>query len=268
MRRFVSAAFVSSIVLAAAGAQAADIPMKAPVAAPVMAPAFDWNGFYIGAHAGYTWGRTSVIDSGSPTAVPPVNAYNRVTGDSWTFRTNGFVGGGQIGWNWWSNPLLFGIEADLGYLGNRGSAPAPASCATFACDTVASVRSDFYATVRGRLGVTVLSNDLLLYVTGGGIGINQRTSVIDACATGLCGTAITTAEDGSFRLGWTAGGGAEWHIPGTRWSIKGEWLYYDIGGKRLSAAAFVPPSPVPTAPFNWDTKSTGHLARVGLNWHF
>jgi outer membrane immunogenic protein len=267
MRRFVVAAFVSSIVLAAAGAQAADIPMKAPVAAPMMAPAFDWNGFYIGAHAGYAWGRTSIVDSGAPTAVPPVNAYNRVTGDSWSFRTSGLVAGGQLGWNWWINPLLFGIEADLGYLGARGSGFAPAGCAAFGCDTVGSVRSDFYATLRGRLGVTA-GPDLLLYVTGGGIGINQRTSVIDACSAFPCGAAVTSAEDRSFRLGWTAGGGAEWHIPGTKWSVKGEWLYYDIGGKRLSALAFLPPTMLSSGPFNWDTKSTGHIARVGLNWHF
>jgi outer membrane immunogenic protein len=259
MRKFISAAFVSSILLTVSGgAMAADIPMKAPVARAAMAPGWDWNGFYIGGHAGYAWGRTRVTDT---------LGYNTIPGDTWDFRTNGFVGGGQVGWNWWMNPWLFGIEADLGYMGLTGSGPAPAGCRFFNCDTVASVKSDFYATIRARLGITA-GPDLLLYVTGGGIGINQRTSVADACFTGLCGLAVINAEDKSFRTGWTAGGGAEWHFPGTKWTVKGEWLYYDIGSKTLSAPAFFPPNPAPTLTWPWATKSTGHLARIGLNWHF
>ena len=68
--------------LSAVPALAADIPMKAPVAVPVMAPAFSWTGWYVGAHAGYDWGRTSYVDRGSPAGA--VNAYNTVTGDNWT----------------------------------------------------------------------------------------------------------------------------------------------------------------------------------------
>jgi outer membrane immunogenic protein len=265
MRKFIGAAFVSSIMLMSGGAWAADIPMKAPVARAVMAPAWSWSGWYIGAHAGYAWGNTNFVDRGSPLGAVP--AYNTVLNDAWDIRTRGFVGGGQIGWNWWTNPLLFGVEADLGYLGLTGSGAAPAGCRFFACDTVGSVKSDFYATLRGRLGFTV-TPDLLLYITGGGIGINQRTSVVDACFVAPCGFAVTNAEDKSFRLGWTAGGGIEWHFPGTQWTVKGEWLYYDIGTKQLSAPAFFPPAVAPTAAFLWNTKSTGALARLGLNWHF
>ena len=55
---------------------------------------------------------------------------------------------------------------------------------------------------------------------------------------------------------------------GGPWSIKAEYLYYDLGNRQLSAPAFFPPSPVPTAPFLWDTKTTGNIARVGINYHF
>lgn len=268
MRSLIGTAVVAAAMFAAPAAWAADIPMKPAIAAPVVAPGWDWNGFYIGANVSYTWGRTSFLDSGSPTSVPPINAYNRVTGDSWNVNTSGFGGGGQLGWNFWANPLLIGVEGDVGYLGARGSGASPTSCLNFACDTVGSVRSDLYATIRGRLGVTVLSNDLLLFATGGGIGINQRTTVSDTCSAAPCGAAITNAEDRSFRIGWTAGAGAEWHIPGTQLTVKGEWLYYDIGGKRFSAPATVPPLGAPSAPFNWDTKSTGHVSRLGVNWHF
>ena len=237
-------------------ASAADLPVKARPMAPVAA-AWSWNGAYIGVNAGWSWGKTTITDR---------DGYNTILGDTWSFNHNGFVGGGQIGWNWWMNPFLLGIEADLGYMGQRGNAAAPAGCRFFACDTIGSVKTDFYGTLRGRAGFT--AGDLLLFVTGGGIGINQRTNVNDSCFVAPCGFAVINADDKSFRVGWTAGGGVEWHIPGTPWSLKGEWLYYDLGTKTMSAAAFFPPSPAPGGTFRWDTKTTGSIARVGANWHF
>jgi outer membrane immunogenic protein len=249
--------------LSAVPALAADIPMKAPVAVPVMAPAFSWTGWYVGAHAGYDWGRTSFVDRGSPAG--GVNAYNTVTGDNWTNRNSGFVGGAQFGYNWQANNIVFGVEADLGYLNAKGSGQAPAGVQFFNGDTIGATNSDFYATLRGRVGIAW--SQWLLYATGGGIGINTKTSVVDTCFTAPCGFAVTNAVDQSFRVGWTVGGGIEVAVGGP-WSIKAEYLYYDLGTKQLSAPAFFPPSTVPTAPFLWDTKTTGNIARVGINYRF
>src|SRR5688572_23407288 len=119
MRATVAVAVVSS-ALVSLSAHAADIPMKAPVAAPVMAPAsFNWTGLYVGLHAGYNWGRTSFVDR---------DGYGTVVGDAWNYRTNGFLGGGQAGYNFQTGPVVFGVEADLGYLSAKGSAASPASC--------------------------------------------------------------------------------------------------------------------------------------------
>ncbi len=38
-----------------APALAADIAPRMPVKAPVIAPAYNWSGFYIGGHVGYGW---------------------------------------------------------------------------------------------------------------------------------------------------------------------------------------------------------------------
>lgn len=39
---------------------AADIPQPAPVyRAPVVAPVYNWTGFYLGGNAGYGWARAS-----------------------------------------------------------------------------------------------------------------------------------------------------------------------------------------------------------------
>ena len=40
-------------------ASAADLPVKSPPPAPVMAPVWNWTGFYVGVNAGYGWGRST-----------------------------------------------------------------------------------------------------------------------------------------------------------------------------------------------------------------
>src|ERR1700754_4500996 len=80
-------------------AQAADL--KLPVKAPYLQAAFDWTGFYVGGHTGYSRG------SNSATLWDPVP-----TSTSGTF--SGVVGGVQGGYNWrLSSVSLFGVEADL-----------------------------------------------------------------------------------------------------------------------------------------------------------
>jgi len=89
-----STAFVGAA--AAADIQAARPVYKAPVLAPV--PVYNWTGFYVGVNAGYSWGQQDNSISG--TAVG-------------TNKVNGFIGGGQIGYNWQVNQIVFGLEADF-----------------------------------------------------------------------------------------------------------------------------------------------------------
>src|SRR3954468_10356643 len=97
-------------------ASAADLPVKAPPLAPMMAPAWNWNGFYIGVNGGYSWGRSS----------RDLNFFNPVTGV--TIATvegpgrdlDGGVFGGQLGYNWQSANWLFGIETDAQWTGQKG----------------------------------------------------------------------------------------------------------------------------------------------------
>ncbi len=55
MHKRLLVANVLAAVLSVGAAHAADLPLKA--APPVVAPAFSWTGFYIGAHGGYGWGQ-------------------------------------------------------------------------------------------------------------------------------------------------------------------------------------------------------------------
>ena len=99
--------------LAAAGpAVAADMPVKAPVAPPVVDL---WSGLYIGGNAGYSW---SSWDNNN------VNSF--LLGSTFTpFASpdvKGWVAGGQIGVNQLYGRWLFGVEVDGQATGQIGRA--------------------------------------------------------------------------------------------------------------------------------------------------
>src|SRR5688572_27802713 len=81
------------LALVAAGqpATAADIqrrsrPAQAPPPVMTPVPVYNWTGFYVGAHGGYAWADTGWTD----TVVP----------GSFSHNSDGFLAGGQIGFNY------------------------------------------------------------------------------------------------------------------------------------------------------------------------
>src|SRR5262245_41408321 len=54
MKSVLSIAFAT--IVASGSAMAADIPVKAPVLKAPPPAVWTWDGFYIGAHVGYSWG--------------------------------------------------------------------------------------------------------------------------------------------------------------------------------------------------------------------
>ena len=100
---------------------AADLPVRMPVkAVPVVAPPFNWTGFYVGANAGVVWGRSvqTVDIDDLPLGIPA---------DTSTYA--GFIGGVQAGYNWQFSNIVLGIEADI------DASSARKSVATLPTDT-------------------------------------------------------------------------------------------------------------------------------------
>src|SRR4051812_37562754 len=118
------------------GATAADLPLR-PVTLPYVAvPVFTWTGFYVGVNAGYGWHDDNNDDSlnnglgfnglGTGLAVQtnaglqpvvPLTGNNSVL-DNGRRGRDGFVGGGQVGYNYQFTPgsgFVIGIEADAQY---------------------------------------------------------------------------------------------------------------------------------------------------------
>jgi outer membrane immunogenic protein len=101
------------LVALSGSAMAADLPVqhyKAPPA-PVIAPIYDWSGFYIGANGG--WGESrNCLDATSLAGLD--------VSDGCVSRSGGLVGG-QFGYRWQSAQFVFGVEAQGDWANLSGS---------------------------------------------------------------------------------------------------------------------------------------------------
>lgn len=248
------ACFVGSVLSVAALAGPDPIARdgkESKTVSPAPVPECNWQGFYLGLNAGGTFGDSEATD---------IDDYNSgsVGAKHWDYDVSGFVGGVEAGYNFqplkW---LVLGVETDFGYLGLDGSAVQPGSPGD---DTIGETSDGVYATLRGRAGVAF--KRLLFYATGGGIGTNAEVRVFDHVVAPIGGAGSGDASSDDFRLGWTAGGGVAYAI-NCHWSVKVEYLYYNLEEEDLS---FVNSFDGDT--IRWDTKTDGHIVRAGLAFRF
>jgi outer membrane immunogenic protein len=113
MKNYLLGGAAALIGLMGAGvAGAADLPARTgPVPAPVMySTMFSWTGFYAGVNAGYHFHDNKATTTGTPAfvALGPLVPGSLATGK------DGFIGGGQIGYNYQFGAVVAGVEADLG----------------------------------------------------------------------------------------------------------------------------------------------------------
>jgi outer membrane immunogenic protein len=259
-------ALVAVGALIAGPAMAADLrmPVKAPYAPPPVVTS--WTGFYIGLNGGYGWNK----DTGSSTCVNPTGGtVGCDLGLGNIVQPHGGLFGGQIGYNWQTGPVVFGIESDLQWADISGTASATDLCCQGIAGTsgiyTASSKLDWFGTVRGRLGFTI-GNNALLYGTGGLIygheSVSQSLSFVGPPAFIYPGSASTT------RTGATVGAGLEYLFT-PAFSAKIEGLWYDMGS--LNTTFTCPAGSLTCSPgfttgghFNF----SGAIVRGGLNYHF
>jgi len=252
----------------AGAAQAADVPLKAPRAAPSV---FSWAGFYIGVNAGGAWSHDALSTTTvfSPTgyfaasSVPAINAVGQQR-----IHASGFTGGGQAGYNWQSGSIVLGVEADINYLGTRGSTSGSAlypCCAPTGFTVAASMQSGWLFTARPRIGWA--SNNWLFYVTGG-VAVGEVKGSFTF--TDTFATALESASISKTRSGWTLGGGVEVAVAGP-WSFKVEYLHVDLGSASTTSTnltAFTPAIAFPTNVYTHSADLKSDIVRAGLNYRF
>jgi outer membrane immunogenic protein len=204
------------------------------------------------------------------------------SGTSGSGNVDGFVGGGQIGYNWKRDQWLFGLEADIQYSDQKGSYTAcnVAGCLAGSALGTADHRLKWFGTFRGRAG-WLPTNWLLLYATGGLVYGQLESNYL----SGIVGTTLLAGSNSTTRAGWTVGGGAEGRI-NNEWSVKVEYLYADYGnfdttlGTGAAVVTTGPCAPTGTGLACTRTTTTStvasavstnfidHIIRVGLNYRF
>ena len=250
-----TAFFVGALVSGMGLAAAADLPVKAMSVAY-----YDWTGFYVGGHVGYGWSNTTTTLDGFPiSAWAPFGSEPGIPA-SYDRNLRGFIGGGQVGYNYQTGRVVLGVETDLSYtnIHNDLTRSGLDQAASFFVDNE-SQKLKWLATVRGRLGFAAMDR-LLIFATGGlAVGkIDVSSSFSYPGAIAYSGTATTT------KTGWTLGGGAEYALL-NNWSVKFEYLYVDLGTVSVIGNPSPPNPPVYTQAVV-ETKS--HIARLGINYKF
>lgn len=213
MRRFQCALLAAVAIFGFASvASAADMPMKA-VPAPVAAPVYNWTGCYIGAHAGYGWGRKDMN---------PDNIYGNGFWES-AFNVDGWLAGGQLGCNYQfpSSNWVVGIDGSISATDIRGSGLDGYVPGGPFYDT-AKVKD--LGSITGRIGWNGWNPQHLLYVKGGWAW--AKDDFVNSFPEAI---PYTANQD---RTGWTVGAGWEWAFA-PRWSAFLEYDHYDFGTKNV-----------------------------------
>ncbi|MEN0106883.1 MAG: outer membrane beta-barrel protein [Pseudomonas sp.] len=138
------------------------------------------------------------------------------------------------GYNWAvAERVLAGVELAGGYANNKSEKNRIDIPIPFDLGVYATVKTDWDASLRGRLGF-LLTPSVLLYGTGG-VAIT-RMNTTGYCSNDfpiLCG-APTKTDDSKTLVGWTAGFGAETQITGNLLA-RAEYQYSDYGSESFWA---------------------------------
>ena len=269
---------------------AAAIGSTGSSAKKTLAPAkpVNWGGAYGGVNLGGIWANQNSINQ--ITAWPFVNRPPQfVSSDAWlsgsvpASGTAALLGGGQIGYNieldkLWRLKFVTGVEADI-----QGVTPAgtkgtntflttltPINGANQALVSRSAVNSlNFIGTARGRFGFTLIPS-ILFYGTGGVAYGATTTSLQNFSGLGsLGGWQGGSGSVSNLQVGWTAGGGAEWSFR-DNWSVKGEYLFYDLGkasGSVLNYAYLPGAAPRLASQSQFTERYAGNILRAGVNYH-
>jgi outer membrane immunogenic protein len=279
------------------------MPVKAPPA-PMPAPVYNWTGWYVGVNAGASFGNVKtdfnapLNVSGTDSRFPGVTVMGPF-GFAGSDRTypNGFMGGGQIGYNWqYSALIVLGVEADFQGALERDSSPTftniisgtiggplpPELTVNGSSVLNYQTKIDWFGTARVRIGYVWGNGEVMSYVTGGlayGKVDVEGTSTVNSLVAPIPLPAITQAfGHNAINTGWVVGYGTEGVINfwGSRnWTWKIEGLYMDLGTLDAvglggsSTNTFPGVSATATAgPVTTHSHFTDGILRAGLNYKF
>ena len=187
--------------------------------APPPIPFYNWSGFYGGAHLGVGW--SDGDGSGS----------------------TGFLGGGQVGYNYQINQWVLGLEADIAGTTIKDSASATVVGPGAILTARADASLDWVSTLAPRFGYAV--DRWLVYSKVGGAWAHASATA----SAGINGMGFGSVSVDQTVSGWVLGIGAEYALR-DNWTAKIEYNMMDFG----SGGPFA------------DDKF--HVLKAGINYRF
>lgn len=186
------------------------------MAAPMLQQACSWTGFYVGIHGGFGGGDLTFKD---------VDFSDRefLTHEA----TNGFFGGGQIGYNYqWGQSLVLGIEGEFsgGDIGQK-QVQRDNNNETDTFD----FSNDWTGAVALRLGFTSMNNRLLTYLKAGASFHHWSYDW-----THDEGSNVDTFNTDEVRAAPMLGFGLEYMLT-CHWTVKAEYKHVFLGTATIEA---------------------------------
>jgi outer membrane immunogenic protein len=252
------------LAIAMQPALAADLPTKGPITRTPVVQVFSWTGFYVGVHVGGGWGRKS--QSSAPFTIGPV----AITPGASAVDADGWLAGGQVGYNfqggpgWFGGNWVVGLEAQASWSDIDGDTACSSTAAipgvgavTLAATCRAEV--DSLGTIALRYG-TAYGRTLIYSKFGAAWSRDKYSATPSAAAAGILG--ITSLNGSENRWGWMSGTGIEFALS-DNWSAKAEYNYMNLGTERVRLTS----TPAGAA-IDSDIKQRMHVVKFGLNYRF
>jgi outer membrane immunogenic protein len=206
MKKTTQKLLLSSCLVALAGAANAAPPM------------YSWQGFYVGGNVGVAR-QNSTCSQVDPTTYGYYGCSGYYGDASSSTAASGATLGGETGYDFQHRSFVYGVVGDWTWTNLHSSNSNMATGSDFIAKT------DWLASFRGRMGVAL--DDTLIYLTGGlalGHIADNEQYIFGSFDQHSYG------QFNGIRVGWVAGLGLE-HKINANWSVKGEFLYYDLGAK-------------------------------------
>jgi len=220
--------WLASVLTFAGAANAADLPARVYTKAPpVIAPIYNWGGFYIGLNGG---GASSHNCWTGGVPVPAGLGCHDATGG---------LAGGQIGYRWQATNWVFGIEAQGDWANLKGSNTSAIGAfggVPFANQT----KIDSIGLFTGQIGYAW--NNVLAYLKGGAALTHDKYAGISNTTVAAIGGGVGVGPGGTFsqasqtRWGGVIGVGIEFGFA-SQWSVAVEYDHLFMGTHNLNFVA-------------------------------
>ena len=224
-----AAASLAASVLSASAADMAPAPRYVPPPPPPIF-VYNWTGFYVGGNLGGAWASGTLTDS--------------FTGASLSDSKSGFLGGGQIGFNYQITNWVIGAEWDFDWTSLNASQTSGF--------VTGSANTNWITTVAARFGVA--AGSWLFYGKAGGGWVNNSATVTN----NVTGASLSGSNTNS---GWLAGAGIEYGFA-PNWSAKLEYDYLGLNTWSFNSTVFAP------AADTFSVSRNIQMLKVGVNYRF